>query len=132
MSSGLLALSGFVGTLPGLILLSLGQAMVVACLCVDMVRAVSVPRSHGRYIASTVFQTLVLPSILVTAVGVLIDAAMWSWLDVILGTFIIVMLVFRWHTCKDEDNWWKGKGKKLARWLRDQTGTRLVPAPAAG
>jgi hypothetical protein len=132
MSSGLLALSGFAGTLPGLILLSLGQIMVVVCLCVDMVRELSVPRSHARFIASTVFQTLVLPSILVTAVGVLMDAAFWSWLDVILGTFVIVTLVFRWHYTKDEDNWWKGKGKKLARWLQDQTSARLIPSPVAG
>lgn len=132
MSSGLLALAGFGGTFSGLLLMSLGQAMVVACLCFDMVRLLSVPKSHGRYVANTVFQTLVLPSILATAVGVLIDAAFWSWLDMTLGTFVMVTLVYRWHVSKDEDNWWKGKGKKLARWLQNQAGGRLVPSPVAG
>lgn len=132
MNSGLMALASFGGTLPGMILLVLGQTMVVVCLCFDLMSMLSVPRSQGRYVGNTVFRTLALPSILVTAVGVLMDAAFWAWMDVAFGTFIMMALVFRLHANKDEDNWWKGKGKKLARWLRDQTGTRLVPAPAAG
>lgn len=132
MNSGLLALASFGATLPGMILLVLGQTMVVVCLCFDLVGMLSVPRSHGRYVANTGFRTLALPSILVTAVGVLMDAAFWAWMDVAFGTFIMVALVFRLHASKDEDNWWKGKGKKLARWFRDQAETRLVPARAAG
>jgi hypothetical protein len=122
----------FAGSLPGMILLSLGQAMVVACVCFDMVRALSVPRSHRRYVASTIFRTLALPSILVTGVSVLIDAVFWSWTDVALGVFLMVMIIFRLHHDKDEDNWWKGKGKKLARWARQQLGTPTVTAPAFG
>ncbi|WP_458111975.1 hypothetical protein M1D88_17210 [Arthrobacter sp. R1-13] len=132
MNSGLLSLASFGATMPGMILLGLGQTMVVLCLCCDLVSMLSVPRSHRRYIANTVFRTLAVPSILVTGVGVLMDAAFWAWMDVAFGTFIMVALVFRLHASKDEDNWWKGKGKKLAHWFRDQTATRFVPAPAAG
>ncbi|WP_454699679.1 hypothetical protein [Arthrobacter humicola] len=120
----------FAGSLAGLVILSLGQAMVVACLCFDMVRALSVPRSHRRYVASTVFRTLALPSVLVMGISVLVDAVFWSWLDVAMGVFVMVMIIFRLHHDKDEDNWWKGKGKKLARWARKQlsTGRSLAPA----
>ena len=55
----------FAGSMSGQVLLSLGQAMVVVCLCFDMVRALSVPRSHRRYVASTIFRTLAVPSVLV-------------------------------------------------------------------
>ena len=122
----------FAGSLAGLVILSLGQAMVVACLCFDMVRALSVPRSHRRYVASTVFRTLALPSVLVMGVSVLVDAVFWSWLDVAMGVFVMVMIIFRLHHDKDEDNWWKGKGKKLARWARTQLSSGRSLAPAMG
>ena len=120
----------FAGSMSGQVLLSLGQAMVVVCLCFDMVRALSVPRSHRRYVASTIFRTLAVPSVLVMGISVLVDAAFWSWMDVAMGVFVMVMIVFRLHHDKDEDNWWKGKGKKLARWARKQlsSGRSLVPA----
>ena len=120
----------FAGSMSGQVLLSLGQAMVVVCLCFDMVRALSVPRSHRRYVASTIFRTLAVPSVLVMGISVLVDAVFWSWMDVAMGVFVMVMIVFRLHHDKDEDNWWKGKGKKLARWARKQlsSGRSLVPA----
>lgn len=122
----------FAGSMSGQVLLSLGQTMVVVCLCFDMVRALSVPRSHRRYVASTIFRTLAVPSVLVMGISVLVDAAFWSWMDVAMGVFVMVMIVFRLHHDKDEDNWWKGKGKKLARWARKQlsSGRSLVPAMA--
>ncbi|KQR62715.1 hypothetical protein ASF98_14080 [Arthrobacter sp. Leaf337] len=122
----------FAGSLAGLVILSLGQAMVVACLCFDMVRATSVPRSHRRYVASTVFRTLALPSVLVMGISVLVDAVFWSWLDAAMGVFVMVMIIFRLHHDKDEDNWWKGKGKKLARWARTQLSSGRSLAPAMG
>ncbi|MBB6404616.1 hypothetical protein HNP00_001932 [Arthrobacter sp. AZCC_0090] len=132
MSAGMESAAMFAGSLPGLVLLSLGQTMVVVCLCFDMVRAMSVPRSHRRYMASTVFRTLAVPSILVMGVSVLVDAIFWSWTDLVMGVFVMVMIIFRWHNDKDEDNWWKGKGKKLARWARKQLAPRPVLAPAMG
>jgi glycerol-3-phosphate acyltransferase PlsY len=132
MNSGLHAVAAFAGSFPGLLITALGQTMVVVCLVFDMVRAVSVSGSHRRYMAATVFRTLALPSIISTAIGVLEAAASWAWMDVAMGTFVMVALIFRWHHQKDEDNWWKGKGKKLAKWARMQLGTRLTPAPALG
>ncbi|MBT2512560.1 hypothetical protein [Arthrobacter sp. ISL-30] len=131
MNSGLAHLAGFGGSLPGLTLQALGQILVVVCLCFDMVRALSVPRSHRRYVAATAFRTLALPSILATAVNVLVDAASMVWSDVTFGVFVMVMLIFRWHHAKDEDNWWTGKGTKLLKWARGVLGPRLTPAPAA-
>jgi hypothetical protein len=122
----------FAGSMAGQVLLSLGQTMVVVCLCFDMVRALSVPRSHRRYVASTVFRTLAVPSVLVMGVSVLVDAAFWSWMDVAMGVFVMVMIIFRLHHDKDEDNWWKGKGKKLARWARRQLSSGRSLAPAMG
>ncbi|MFF1384282.1 hypothetical protein ACFVWT_12030 [Arthrobacter sp. NPDC058288] len=122
----------FAGSMAGLAILSLGQAMVVACLCFDMVRALSVPRSHRRYVASTVFRTLAVPSVLVMGISVLVDAVFWSWMDVAMGVFVMVMIIFRLHHDKDEDNWWKGKGKKLARWARRQLSGGRSLAPAMG
>ncbi|QCP00216.1 hypothetical protein FCN77_24005 [Arthrobacter sp. 24S4-2] len=122
----------FAGSMAGQVLLSLGQTMVVVCLCFDMVRALSVPRSHRRYVASTVFRTLAVPSVLVMGVSVLVDAVFWSWMDVAMGVFVMVMIVFRLHHDKDEDNWWKGKGKKLAGWARKQLSPGRSLAPAMG
>ncbi len=122
----------FAGSMSGQVLLSLGQAMVVVCVCFDMVRALSVPRSHRRYVASTVFRTLAVPSVLVMGISVLVDAVFWSWMDVAMGVFVMVMIVFRLHHDKDEDNWWKGKGKKLARWARKQLSSGRSLAPAMG
>jgi Mn2+/Fe2+ NRAMP family transporter len=120
----------FAGSGVGLILLAIGQTMVVVCACSDMVRALSVPRSHRRYVASTVFRTLAIPSIIATGMSVLIDALSWSWTDVGMSMFVLTAIIFRLHHDKDEDNWWKGKGRKLARWARRQfsAGTRVSPA----
>lgn len=131
MNSGLQAIVVFAGSFPGLVLMFLGQILIVACLCFDMVRAVSVPRSHRRYVAASVFRTLALPSILASALIVLIYAASFAWMDVTLGVFVMVMLIFRWHHSKDEDNWWKGKGKKLLRWAQSLAGPRLALSPTA-
>ncbi|QOD05608.1 hypothetical protein IDT60_18565 [Pseudarthrobacter sp. BIM B-2242] len=111
-------------------MLAIGQTLVAACACADMVRALSVPRSHRRYLASTVFRTLAIPSIIATGASVLIDAMSWSWTDVGMSMFVMVAIIFRLHHGKDEDSWWKGKGKKLARWARHQfsSGTRVAPA----
>ena len=122
----------FAGSMAGQVLLSLGQTMVVVCLCFDMVRALSVPMSHRRYVASTVFRTLAVPSVLAMGVSVLVDAVFWSWMDVAMGVFVMVMIIFRLHHDKDEDNWWKGKGKKLARWARKQLSSGRSLAPAMG
>src|SRR6476620_7764694 len=110
----------FAGSSAGLILLAIGQTIVVVCACFDMVRALSVPRSHRRYVASTVFRTLAIPSIIATGMSALIAALSWSWMDVCMSTFVMVAIIFRLHHDKDEDSWWKGKGKKLARWARRQ------------
>jgi hypothetical protein len=118
------------GSVPGQIIMALGQTLVVVCVCFDMVRALSVPRSHGRYVASTIFRTLAIPSVLAMGASVLIDAAFWSWTDVTMGVFVMVVIVFRFHHDKDEDNFWKGKGKKLARWARRQFSARTAAAPA--
>ncbi|MET1066181.1 MAG: hypothetical protein ABWX85_14605 [Arthrobacter sp.] len=131
MNSGLQGLALLAGSLTGSILLSLGQAIVVLCVCFDMVRALSVPRSHRRYVANTVFITLAWPSILISGVGALIDAASGTWQDVAAGVFVMVVVTFRWRHGGDEDNWWKGKGKKLATWLRDRTASGPAVAPAA-
>ncbi|MFJ6028093.1 hypothetical protein ACIQCN_11585 [Pseudarthrobacter sp. NPDC092424] len=123
-------------SLPGLVILSLGQAMVVVCVCFDMVRALSVPGSQSRYVASTVFRTLAVPSVISLAVSVLVDLVMASMSGVGMAMFVLVAIIFRLHHDKDEDNWWKGKGKKLARWARrrfaGRVSGRAVAAPALG
>jgi hypothetical protein len=120
----------FAGSVAGLVLLAIGQTIVVVCMCFDMVRELSVPRSHQRYVASTVFRTLAIPSIMATGMSVLIHALTWSWLDVGMSMFVMVAIIFRLHHDKDEDNWWKGKGKKLARWARRQFSSGASVAPA--
>ena len=132
MSTGMESAAMFAGSLPGLVMMTLGQTMVVVCLCFDMMRALSVPSSHRRYVASTVFRTLAVPSVLVMAVSVLVDAILSSWIDLVLGVFVMVTIIFRFHQDKDEDNWWKGKGRKLAGWARRQLAPRGVFAPAMG
>jgi hypothetical protein len=132
MNSGLASAVQFAGSLPGLILLILGHTLVLVCLCADMVRMLSVSRSHRRYVANTVFRSLALPAILIMAASVVIDAASGAWLNVALGMLILITVIFRWRNDTDEDNWWKGKGKKLARWARKQLAPRPVPAPAMG
>ncbi|GAA4026551.1 hypothetical protein GCM10023063_04280 [Arthrobacter methylotrophus] len=132
MSAGMESAAFFASSLPGLILMDLGQTVVVVCVCFDMVRALSVPRSHRRYVANSIFRTLAVPSILVMGVSVLAKAILWSWADVAMGVFVMVMIIFRWHQDNDEDSWWKGKGKKLARWARKQLAPRPALAPVLG
>ena len=132
MSSGLQAAAAFAGSLPGSILISLGQALVVVCVCFDMARAVSVPRSHRRHLANTVFLALAWPSILISAAVVLIDAVRGDWQNVAAGVFVLVAVIFRWHHGRDEDSWWKGKGKALGRWFRKQAAAGSSSLPAAG
>jgi hypothetical protein len=132
MSDGMAGVAMFAGSMPGQALLALGQTLVVVCMCFDMVRALSVPRSHRRYVASTVFRTLAIPSVVAMGVSVLVDAVFWSWMDVAMGVFVMVAIVFRLHHDKDEDNFWKGKGKKLARWARRQFSPSPAAAPAMG
>lgn len=131
MSSGLASAVQFAGSLPGSILMTLGHTLVLVCVCFDMVRVLSVPRSHRRYVANTVFRTLALPAILFTAASVLIDVASGALQNVATGVFVLVVVIFRWRSDSDEDNWWKGKGKALGRWLRNQTASRSLTAPAA-
>jgi len=131
MNSGLQAAALFAGSLPGSILISLGQALVVVCVCFDMVRAVSVPRSHRRYLANSAFLALAWPSILISAAVVLLDAARGDWQKVAAGVFVLVAVIFRWHHAGDEDSWWKGKGKALGRWLRRQSAARSLRLPVA-
>lgn len=131
VSSGLAPAVQFAASLPGSILLALGQTLVLVCVCSDMLRLLSVPRSHGRYMANTVFRTLALPAILVMACTVLLDAATGVWGDVTLGMFVLVVVTYRWRTDTDEDSWWKGKGKALGKWLRKQTAGGFRPATAA-
>ncbi|QCB96331.1 hypothetical protein E5206_04815 [Arthrobacter sp. PAMC25564] len=130
MSSGLASAVQFAGSLPGSILMILGQTLVLVCVCSDMVRVLSVPRSHRRYVANTVFLTLALPAILFTTASVVIAAASGTWLNVATGVFVAVVVIFRWRSDSDDDNWWKGKGKALGRWLRSRTAPRSLAAPA--
>ena len=132
VSPGMESVAAFSGSVPGQMLLAVGQTIVVVCVCFDMVRALSVPRSHRRYVASTVFRTLAVPSIIANGVTVLIALVVASWVDVVMGMFVLVAIIFRLHHDKDEDNWWKGKGKKLARWARRQFAGRTSAAPAMG
>jgi hypothetical protein len=132
MSSGLEVAAASAGSLPGALLISLGQAVVVVCVCFDMARAVSVPRSNRRYLANTVFMALAWPSILITAFVVLIDAARGDWQNVAAGVFVVVAVIFRWHDGRDDDSWWQGRGKALGRWLRRHAAARSVGATAAG
>ena len=132
VSPGMESVAAFSGSVPGQMLLAVGQTIVVVCVCFDMVRALSVPRSHRRYVASTVFRTLAVPSIIANGLTVLIALVVASWVDVVMGMFVLVAIIFRLHHDKDEDNWWKGKGKKLARWARRQFAGRTSTAPAMG
>lgn len=132
MSPGMESVAAFSSSMPGQILLAIGQTIVVVCVCFDMVRELSVPRSHRRYVASTVFRTLAIPSIVANAMTVFVALVVSSWVDVVMGMFVLVAIVFRFHHNQDEDNWWKGKGKKLARWARRQFAGRTSTAPAMG
>jgi len=126
------AVAAFSGSMPGQVLLAIGQTIVVVCVCFDMVRELSVPRSHRRFVASTVFRTLAIPSVMANALTVFIALVRSSWVDVVMGMFVLVAIVFRFHHNKAAGNWWKGKGKKLARWARRQFGGRTSTAPAMG
>lgn len=130
MNAGLASAVQFAGSLPGSILLTLAQAVVVVCACSDMVRLMSVPRSHRRYLANTVFRTLAPPAILAVALRALLDAASGVWPNVTAGMFVLVVLIYRWRTDTDEDSWWKGKGKALGRWFAKRSAFGLRPAPA--
>lgn len=131
MNSGLAPAAQFAASVPGLLLMILGHTLVLVCLCSDMVRVLCVSRSRRRYLANTVFRTLALPAMLIMAASVVLDAASGAWTSVVLGMFLLITVIFRWHDDTDEDHWWKGKGKALGRWLRSQASVRPAAAPAA-
>jgi len=131
MNTGLQAVAFFGNSLPGLLLLTFGHVVVVACMGSDLVRAVSVPRSRRRYVANTVFRTLALPAAVSMGVAVLVYAASGAWEQVAGGVFVLVAVIFRWHHSTDEDSWWTGKGKALGRWLRTNLALPPLVAPAA-
>ena len=126
------AVSSFSASVPGQTLLAIGQTIVVVCVCFDMVRATSVPRSHRRYVASTVFRTLAIPAVIADALTVLVAIVVSSWIDVVMGMFVLTAIIFRFHSGRDEDNWWQGKGRKLAGWARRHLSGRTSVAPAMG
>jgi hypothetical protein len=115
LNSGLEALTVFLQTPPGIALWLAGNLVVLTCIIAESIMKYSVQGTRPRYLAATVFHTLLIPSIFCVSVSTLIDAAAKEWVGVALGVAFIVALIIAWHRCKDEDSWWKGKGTKLKK-----------------
>ncbi|MFD1210646.1 hypothetical protein ACFQ36_01140 [Arthrobacter sp. GCM10027362] len=63
------------------------------------------------------------------AVNIAAGMLVISLLDALIAFFVLRY----WLTIKDENNWWKGRGTNVRRWIRSLSpGTKTAPAGAAG
>ncbi|QOD05934.1 hypothetical protein [Pseudarthrobacter sp. BIM B-2242] len=94
------------------------QVIVMACVTTELIRHYLARGTRGRYIMTTIVRTLTVPAILVKMVDIVLDVADKSWLNLVIDIVITAFLIMKWYWTKDDDNWWKGRGKKLGLWAR--------------
>lgn len=90
-----------------------------------------VPGSHIRYQLVGAIVTLAWMVMITAAITVLISATRQDALAVAFDLLRMILTYFEWKHFKDEDNWWKGRGKKWLQSLDNALG-RFQPSPTTG
>lgn len=85
--------------------------------------------THLRHKAVTAIITLSWVVMIGSGAAILFEASQREMLGAGLSLFRLVFTYLEWRKFKDEDNWWKGRGKK---WLKsiDKAISRLSPTRA--
>lgn len=81
--------------------------------------------TRARWMASTVERALRVPAILNRVLLVFIDVKMSLWGDMLFDSLALVIVLWLiGYRQGDDDDFWKGKGKKLWRSVTSSLGTR--------
>lgn len=94
------------------------EVVVMVCVALELVRHFLARGTRARYLLTTLIRTLAVPAILVKMTDIVIDGADKDYFDMGIDVLITGFLIAKWYTTRDDDNWWKGRGKKLGRWAR--------------
>lgn len=92
----------------------------------------AVPGSYPRYKAVTVIVTLCWPVIAASAVLAVVGAMDGAMFTTAMDILRIVFVLIDWHEFKDDDNWWKGRGKKMLDAIDKAIGKLSPAAVGAG
>lgn len=94
------------------------QVVVMACVTGELIRHYLARGTRPHYVMTTIVRTLTVPAILVKMVDIVLDVADKSYFNLAIDILITAFLIMKWYWTKDDDNWWKGRGRKLGRWAR--------------
>jgi hypothetical protein len=107
------------------------QSFVAVNLLADALRR---PFAHGtrpRYVLTTIVRTTAVPAILVKIGDIVLDYSDRDYGLVGIDVFVTMFLIASWFWTKDDDNWWKGRGRKIGRAIRGAlTSTKTRTATA--
>ncbi|HEX9089712.1 MAG TPA: hypothetical protein VF867_19630 [Arthrobacter sp.] len=104
------------------------EVVVDGCIFADLIRHYAVRGTRRHYVLTTVVRTLSVPAILVKMTDIVLDSADRDYFGVSMDVIVTMFLFLNWYRSKDDDNWWKGRGKKLGRWVCKQFLPRSSPA----
>ena len=82
----------------------------------DLLRRPMVKRSRPHYVFTTIARTTAVPAILITMCDIIFDFADGDYPLVGFDVLVCMYMILSWFYSKDDDNWWKGRGRKLGRW----------------
>lgn len=100
------------------------EITVAGCILADLIRRYLVRGTRRHYVLTTIVRTLSVPAILVKMTDIVLDSADRDYFGVSLDVLVTMFLIMNWYWSKDDDNWWKGRSKKLGRWARRQLSPR--------
>lgn len=109
------------------------QCIVAVCIMSDFIRRQMARGTRGHYVMTTITRTLAVPAILMKMTDLVLDAADKDYFEMAIDVVVLMYLILYWFWTRDDDNWWKGSGKKMGRWAKRRlaalaSGRRLRPA----
>lgn len=103
-------------------------ALLLPYYVADLFASMSVKGTRRRYLAVSVMATLIYPVFSLYVLNFLIDVVTENWIRVLIDIYICWYANRLWNRVKDEDNWWKGRGKKIGKTIKKAF---TVSSPAA-
>jgi len=104
------------------------EIVVAGCIFADLIRIYVVRGTRPHYVLTTIVRTLTVPAILIKMTDIVLDSADHDYFGVTIDVIVTMFFIMNWYRSKDDDNWWKGRSKKLVRWARRQFSPRSSPA----
>lgn len=107
------------------------QSFVAVSLLGDAIRKFVAAGTRLQYVLTTVIRTATVPAILVKMCDIVIDFSDGDYILVGIDVFVTMFLIVNWFWTKDDDNWWKGRGRKIGSAVRKAfTSSRTAARPA--